>query len=97
MNATDILFMTDREIAERFGKMAKERRKRLGLGTQEKFAKRIGMSSGSYRRFEQTGAIGLEDFIAVMRHLDLLKNVPELIKEDPIEETGLDAYLGTEF
>jgi transcriptional regulator with XRE-family HTH domain len=47
----------------------KVRRRKLGI-TQERLATMSGVSVGSIRRFEQTGAIAFESLVRIMRALD---------------------------
>ena len=55
---------TPRQLTTDVAKRAAKRRKELGF-TQAELAERAGMSLGSLRRFEQTGAIAFESFVRI--------------------------------
>ena len=62
----DILnaYKTPKEIQKIIALNVKGRRKNLKL-TQEEFAKKCGISFGSYKRFENTGEISLASLVKI--------------------------------
>lgn len=65
------------------GKRAKEKRKKEidYFGSQKDFAKHIGMTSRRYQEFEINGKITLEKFIDVLRGLEVLEDIQELLNK----------------
>lgn len=59
---------TPSEVTESIAQREKARRRKLGI-TQQELAQRSGVSLGSLRRFEQTGAISLESLVRLSRAL----------------------------
>ena len=68
----------NRELANRIGKLRK--RKKF---SQMELARRSGVSVGSVKRFEQTGAISLEAFTKIAIALDVENELEELFSEVP--------------
>jgi transcriptional regulator with XRE-family HTH domain len=79
----DFSLATTEEILKELGKRAKEKRKREidYFGSQKDFAKHIGMTSRRYQEFEISGKITLEKFIDVLRGLEVLEDIQELLNK----------------
>ena len=72
--------VTNREIAKALAKRI--RTYRVTLGTSQKdLAERSGISVTSISRFEQTGAITLNNLISVLRALGIVDRIRDLIPE----------------
>lgn len=82
MSEIDFSLATTEEIIKELAQRAKQKRKRNSVkyGTQKEFAAHIGMSYRSYQEFEISGKITLEKFIDVLRGLDTLEDISELLK-----------------
>lgn len=82
MSEIDFSLATTEEIIKELASRAKQKRKRNSAkyGTQKEFAAHIGMSYRSYQEFEISGKITLEKFIDVLRGLDTLEDISELLK-----------------
>lgn len=82
MSEIDFSLATTEEIIKELAQRAKQKRKRNSTkyGTQKEFAAHIGMSYRSYQEFEISGKITLERFIDVLRGLDSLEDISELLK-----------------
>lgn len=82
MREIDFSLATTEEIIKELAQRAKQKRKRNSAkyGTQKEFAAHIGMSYRSYQEFEISGKITLERFIDVLRGLDSLDDISELLK-----------------
>ena len=76
----DYEFMTSTEIGLALAKRVKPIRKQR-FKTQKLFAKHIGMSYGSYARFEKTGLISLKGFIDILRGLDRIDELSDFLVE----------------
>lgn len=83
MAELDFTLATTQEILKELGKRAKEKRKREieYFGSQKDFAKHIGMTSRRYQEFEISGKITLEKFIDVLRGLEVLEDIQELLNK----------------
>lgn len=83
MKELDFSLATTEEILKELGKRAKEKRKREMdyFGSQKDFAKHIGMTSRRYQEFEISGKITLEKFIDVLRGLEVLEDIQELLNK----------------
>jgi hypothetical protein len=79
----DFSLATTEEILKELGKRAKEKRKREidYFGSQKDFAKHIGMTSRRYQEFEMSGKITLEKFIDVLRGLEILEDIQDLLNK----------------
>jgi len=86
MKELDFSLATTQEIIEELAIRAKQKRKRniQQYGTQKEFAKHIGMTYRRYQHFEITGKITLEKFIDVLRGLDALEALQNLL--EPTDE-----------
>ena len=91
MNSNEFIFATSNEIAKTLADRAKDIRVNELKINQVDFAKKIGMSYGKYQRFEQNADIRLEDFITIMRYLNRLDEVGELLEPLDIEALGIEA------
>lgn len=82
MSEIDFSLATTEEIIKELAQRAKQKRKRNSTKycTQKEFAAHIGMSYRSYQEFEISGKIPLERFIDVLRGLDSLEDISELLK-----------------
>jgi transcriptional regulator with XRE-family HTH domain len=82
MSEIDFSLATTQEIIKELASRAKQKRKRNSAkySTQKEFAAHIGMSYRSYQEFEISGKITLEKFIDVLRGLDTLEDISELLK-----------------
>lgn len=72
--------LTNREIAIRLAKQIRAYRVELAI-SQKDLAERSGISLTSLSRFEQTGAITLNNLIAVLRALGTVDRIRDLIPE----------------
>lgn len=83
MAELDFTLATTEEILKELGKRAKEKRKREieYFGSQKDFAKHIGMTSRRYQEFEINGKITLEKFIDVLRGLEVLEDIQDLLNK----------------
>lgn len=72
--------LTNREIAIALAKRIRGYRVTLGM-SQKDLAARSGISVTSLSRFEQTGAIALNNLISVLRALGTIDRLGELIPE----------------
>lgn len=73
----DFEFMTSTEITKSIAKKIKLIRKKQ-FKTQEIFAKHIGMSLGSYARFEKTGQISFKGFIEILKGVQRVDEISDL-------------------
>ena len=82
MSEIDFSLATTEEIIKELAQRAKLKRKRNSAkyGTQKEFAAHIGMSYRSYQEFEISGKITLEKFIDVLRGLDAIEDISEILK-----------------
>ena len=82
MSKLDFSLASTQEIIKELAKRAKQKRKRdiQYFGDQKKFAKHIGMTHRRYQQFEITGKITLEKFIDVLRGLNALDKIQELLE-----------------
>ena len=84
MKELDFSLATTEEIMKELGQRAKQKRKQdmHYYGDQKKFAKHIGMTHRRYQQFEISGKITLEKFIDVLRGLNALDKIQELLELD---------------
>ncbi len=82
MKELDFSLATTEEIIKELAQRAKRKRKKNMhyYGNQKSFAKHIGIGYRSYQQFEISGKITLKKFIDVLRGLDVLEEVQELLK-----------------
>ena len=81
MGALDFSLATTQEIIKELAQRAKAKRQKNKhrYGSQENFAKHIGMKHRSYQEFEIKGQISLENFIKVLRGLDSLEDIEKVL------------------
>jgi transcriptional regulator with XRE-family HTH domain len=72
--------LTNREIASGLAKRIRAYRVEMGF-SQKDLADRSGISITSLSRFEQTGAITLNNLISILRALGTVDRIRELIPE----------------
>jgi len=84
MRELDFSLATTEEIIKELARRAKQKRKQdmKYYGDQKKFAKHIGMTHRRYQQFEMNGKITLEKFIDVLRGLNALDKIQELLEID---------------
>jgi len=87
----DFMFESTPKIIEILVIRVKELRKKKKI-TQEDFAAHIGMSYGTYKKFETSSKVSLEGFINICRGLDKMEDIFELLKPDTVEEVGIRIY-----
>ena len=75
-----VMGLTNREIARALAKRIRSYRVTMGT-SQKDLAERSGISVTSVSRFEQTGAITLNNLIAVLRALGTVDRISDLIPE----------------
>lgn len=75
--------MSNPAILEELGRRFKEHRLRRNL-QQKDIAESSGVSVGSIIRFEKGGAISTENFIRLMRTINLLENLEQILPEEPL-------------
>lgn len=82
MREVDFSLATTQEIIKELALRTKQKRKRNSTryGTQKEFAAHIGMSYRSYQEFEISGKITLEKFIDVLRGLDTINDIEDILK-----------------
>ena len=87
MKELDFSLATTQEIIEELAKRAKQKRKQnmQQYGTQKEFAKHIGMTHRRYQQFEINGKITLEKFIDVLRGLNALDLIQDLLEPNDEE------------
>ena len=95
MKNQEFLLQSEEEIAESLGAKAKELRVMKNI-TQKAFAKKIGIPTITYGKFERTGIISLVSFLKVLRHLGKLTDISELLSFNDIEKIGVKQYLENE-
>jgi transcriptional regulator with XRE-family HTH domain len=76
---------TDLEILNELADKCRQLRLRQNMSQQE-VADRAGIALRTYRRFEQEGLISLERFVAVVRALNRLSELEELLAPPPIAD-----------
>lgn len=76
----DFSELSDEAICAVVGIRLKTERLRLGI-KQTDMAQQCGVSLRTYKRFESTGKVGTETFVAVLRHLNKLKLLGVLLPE----------------
>lgn len=91
MLESELLLLSDEEIAQELAYRAKRVRLHLNI-SQEDFAKKSGLSYATYGKFERTGKISLVSFLTVMRYLKRLKEISTLLELDDVEKIGLENY-----
>jgi len=84
MKELDFSLATTEEIMKELARRAKQKRKQnmQYYGNQKKFSKHIGMTYRRYQQFEISGKITLEKFIDVLRGLNALDKIQELLEID---------------
>ncbi len=87
----DFMFESSQKIIEMLVTRVKAIRKQKKI-TQKEFAQHIGMSFGTYKKFESSYKISLEGFKDICRGLDKMDDVYELLKADTVEEIGIKSY-----
>ena len=82
MKELDFSLATTEEIMKELSRRAKQKRKQdmQYYGDQKKFAKHIGMTYRRYQQFEINGKITLEKFIDVLRGLNALDKIQDLLE-----------------
>ena len=82
MKELDFSLATTDEIMKELSRRAKQKRKQdmQYYGDQKKFAKHIGMTHRRYQQFEINGKITLEKFIDVLRGLNALDKIQNLLE-----------------
>ena len=82
MKALDFSLATTEEIMKELSRRAKYKRKRdmQYYGDQKQFSKHIGMTHRRYQQFEINGKITLEKFIDVLRGLNALDEIQNLLE-----------------
>ena len=82
MKELDFSLATTEEIIKELAQRAKRKRKKNMhyYGDQKTFSQHIGMKYRRYQQFEISGKITLEKFIDVLRGLDTLEEIQELLK-----------------
>ena len=93
MKELDFSLATTEEIIKELAQRAKRKRKKNMhyYGDQETFSQHIGMKHRRYQQFEISGKITLEKFIDVLRGLDTLEEIQDLLKpndEDLFNKTS---------
>jgi len=91
MKELDFSLATTQEIMKELARRAKQKRKQdmQYYGDQKKFSEHIGMTYRRYQQFEMNGKITLEKFIDVLRGLnalDEIQNLLELTDEELFKE-----------
>lgn len=92
MTSQQLLLLTDDEILKHIARQTQELRKQKKM-TQKEFAKKAGISYGTYIKFENQGSISLKGFLTILRYLGRLKNILSLLEKESIEELGIKAYM----
>ena len=87
----DFMFESTPKIIEILVLRVKALRKKKKI-TQQEFAAHIGMSFGTYKKFESSYKISLEGFVDVCRGLNKMDEMFELLKPDTVEEVGIKIY-----
>ena len=82
MKELDFSLATTQEIIEELARRAKQKRKQnmQQYGNQKEFAKHIGMTHRRYQQFEINGKITLDKFIDVLRGLNALDTIQDLLE-----------------
>lgn len=75
--------MSDPAILEELGRRFKELRLQRNI-QQKELAETSGVSTGSIVRLEKGEPMSTENFIKVMRALNLLENFDQLLPEQPV-------------
>ena len=74
-------FKTNKEIIKLVALRVKKIRK-VNFKTQALFAKHIGMSHGSYARFETTGEVSFSGFVSILKGIGLIDKLDELLNQN---------------
>jgi DNA-binding XRE family transcriptional regulator len=74
-------FKTNKEIMKMIALRVKKIRK-VNFKTQESFAKHIGMTHGSYARFEKSGEVSFSGFVAILKGIGYIDKLDELLKTE---------------
>ena len=82
MKELDFSLATTQEITQELATRAKQKRKQnmQQYGNQKEFAQHIGMTHRRYQQFEINGKITLEKFIDVLRGLNALDTIQDLLE-----------------
>ncbi|MDY0365148.1 MAG: hypothetical protein GX118_06555 [Arcobacter butzleri] len=82
MKELDFSLASSQEIAQELAARAKYKRKKFisQYGTQKEFSQHIGMSYRSYQEFEISGKVTLEKFIDILRGLDALEQIKDVLE-----------------
>ena len=91
---SNIVVMSNSEIVKELGKRFKEYRLVCRL-TQQEAADKAGMSIVTLRQFENGKAynITMGNFIALLRAIDCLEQVNELLPEMPVSPYTLEQWI----
>ena len=74
-------FKTDKEIIKIIALRIKKIRK-VTYKTQESFALHIGMTHGSYARFEKSGEVSFSGFVNILKGIGYIDKLDELLTQD---------------
>ena len=74
-------FMTSSELTKKIAKKIKIIRKKR-FKTQAEFAQHIGMSYGTYARFEKTGQVSFLGFIDILKGIDRVDDIANAFDEN---------------
>ena len=74
-------FKTNKEIIKLVALRVKKIRK-VNFKTQALFAEHIGMSHGSYARFETTGEVSFSGFVSILKGIGLIDKLDELLNQN---------------
>ena len=82
MNQLDFSLATTDQIIKEIARRAKKKRKSniAYYGKQDEFARHIGMSYRTYQEYEISGKTSLEKFINILRGLDSIEEIQELLQ-----------------
>ena len=92
MTPQQLLLLTDDEILKHIAQQTQELRKQKKM-TQKEFAKKAGISYGTYIKFENKGVISLKRFLTILRYLGRLKNILSLLEKESVQDLGIKAYM----
>ena len=74
-------FKNNKEIIKIIALRIKKIRK-VNFKTQVLFAKHIGMTHGSYARFETSGEVSFSGFVDILKGIGYIDKLDELLKKD---------------
>lgn len=89
MKSNEFFFATSEDISKTLGKRAQYLRVNVIKKSQADFAEKIGINVRKYQRFEQGGDIKLDDFITIVRHLNRLEEIENLLEAPDVKELGI--------